>query len=395
MPPNSKRPRNCPACGWKLASDEQTCSQCGKVFTKDGKKRGTRKNGPSKTPKIACPSCGALVSKRAKKCPACKASLKTGPDKVVIKPIDIAKAEPGDEVVARETSEAMRDEEKKTEELATPAEPPPVPETASLVEDHLETTEPIAPVESKPEEELHPAKVEDLIAPEPVTPLTSEPVGVAPATGEEEKKASETVAPVEVAIAATSPEATAEESKRADLVAPIVPEAVQEQPASVSELPDEESKSCQICGAKIPKHFEKCPICFADLTESAPQPGKVLPALAPPEVQAPEEFVAPVQAAETAAQSPGRSRKLKSAKVTTVPVMDSAKSAGRTNGISLVNGQGKASGRGMVNGTGAVNGTSFVNGTGISNGIGPRKVKTPVKRKRRMSLGICLLNCNA
>jgi RNA polymerase subunit RPABC4/transcription elongation factor Spt4 len=165
---------------------------------------------------------------------------------------------------------------------------------------------------------------------------------------------------------------------------PIAPGPVEEPPETTSVVESGDSRPCPSCDSVIPKGYQKCPICDASFIETTPQAEKAEPLAELAEVQPPEESTIPTYVTETRAAKPVRKRTLKSAKVTTVPAVASAKSPERTNGVRHVSGPGRASDTGMVNGTGAVNGTGFVNGSGVSSGSGGRAEAGAAKRTSKL-----------
>lgn len=134
------------------------------------------------------------------------------------------------------------------------------------------------------------------------------------------------------------------------------------------------SRTCPLCGAIIPKSLSDCPVCHTTFVETEPKEEVRVPG---PELLKPQlsedTTPAPVAAGPPAVR-PTRQRKLKVAKVTTVPAAVQNIARGRTNGVSHVNGLSK------VNGTGATNGGAFVNGTGVSSGLGTQSKKGSAMR---------------
>ena len=142
--------------------------------------------------------------------------------------------------------------------------------------------------------------------------------------------------------------------------------------ARAGERPD--SRICPHCGAIVPRKFQKCPLCSTSFEKAEPRAAVLTPEVEVSKVSPPDELA--IARAEVGAEElkPIKERKLRAAKVTSVPVTAQTSARGLTNGVGQVNGLGK------VNGTGVVNGKSFVNGTGISNGLGAPSKESSRKR---------------
>ena len=325
MPPNAKRARNCPSCGFKLTKGQKTCSQCGTKLPTSGKKPQGSKGKSTKTSKFECPSCGALIPKKSMKCPLCGADLLAASDKTPVQPAAEVTEEPKTELV-----------ESKATEAGGEGKGPLCPTCASVLEG----------TESK-------------------CPICGEPL-------KEEIKAEEPPAPVEPAPADKVPETVESEKKLEEQPVPIEPEPPEVPSEAAGTVEGGDSRPCPSCDSIIPKSSEKCPICETSLVEAAPQaePPEPFAELAVPEP--PEKPTVPTDKTETKAAKPVRKRKIKSAKVTAAPAVTPTMTHGRINGVGHVNGMGRTGDRGIVNGTGVTNGNGFVNGTGVSGAAGGR-----------------------
>ncbi len=115
------------------------------------------------------------------------------------------------------------------------------------------------------------------------------------------------------------------------------------------------SRPCPVCGSVVPRNFQKCPICHADMP---PPPSP--PSLSGPTPPGSQASIS-IETARGELPKSAKIRRLKSAKVTTI-APSQANKQGLTNGVGQTNGLGK------VNGTGSSKGGAFVNGTGVSSG---------------------------
>ena len=135
-----------------------------------------------------------------------------------------------------------------------------------------------------------------------------------------------------------------------------------------------DTQSCHYCGAVIPASLERCPLCKMSLIEAVPEVAPPPPPEVPPVAERSGELVAEHGKVAPQQPRPMKQRKLRSAKITTVPPTLQTAPRGRTNGLGQTNGLGR------VNGTGAVNGRAFVNGTGVPSGTGARPTRERAKR---------------
>jgi len=334
--------RECPSCGQTLTSSEKSCLQCGKEITNGTKKPGKARGTPAKATKVECPYCGELVSKRSKKCPACRTSLPVGFYKVLIRSVDKETSEPktdlieqvvqvaGDEtneppstntpVVLEESGPKCRESEAPIEggmkamETMVHLDSPPVKEPPETVEGQNQTAELAVPLESIPVEESSGAIADAMKTAEPIAPVDSLPVEKPYEVIEDNHKTAEIVAPVD-----STP---AKESSTT---------------GSVAEVGD--SKSCHVCEAIVLKSSQESPACIASIIGTAPHAEQAQPAAEPPKAQPQEESSVSIGETEKKPARLIRKRRLKSARLTTMPVVVPTKDIGGTSGIINIGGQ--------------------------------------------------------
>jgi predicted RNA-binding Zn-ribbon protein involved in translation (DUF1610 family) len=297
----SGRKRICPSCGRKLVTS--TLHEC--------------------------PSCGELISRRAKKCPVCHADL------------------PG---VASKTKA-------KTSEMIAEVPVPAIKETDSIqVKEEMrqscpECGTPLDGTESKCPKCGHELK-SDLVRRCTICGAHHEEGLI------ECPNCGIPLAGVGVAAKTAIPTDSISVGKPSHAV-------------SVRRLAN--SRPCPSCGAIIPKSFQECPLCKTSFVEMKPQEEAHGLSAESSKIERPE--VSPIAAVKVDSTEirHAKLRKLKTEKVTTVPATAQTSAHGLTNGVGQVNGLGK------VNGTGMASGGAYVNGTGVSSGLGAESKKRSAK----------------
>ena len=317
MTSKSSRKLSCPACGTRIVGKEMACPRCGEKLETRGK--------------IECPSCGELISGRSKVCPKCKVKLSAISDKTKPQSKDKAKGELVSDLFELEASYVRREDER----FSCP-----------------NCSQPLDGTESK--------------CPKCGHALGGEPGLQCPICGMAIDRGRTQCPRCGVSLENVS--------REAEPITPFDFGPAGKPSRVVSAREPGPSRPCTFCGAIIPESLQKCPLCNTAFPETKPKVEAALLVAEPSKVEHPEESaIAPIKV-EAQAMRPIKERKLKSAKVTAVPVAVPTVARGRINGVGRINGLGK------VNGTGAVNGRAFVNGTGISNGLGARPAVGAAKR---------------
>jgi hypothetical protein len=202
----------------------------------------------------------------------------------------------------------------KTAVPIAPVDCSPLEESTVAIEDQNKAGEPAAPIESVPLVVTPVTTEVETKTAASVTPIDVEPVGDSPRTIEDEKKTTEPTAPVDT-LPTETPSVTVEDNRKtAELVAPIDAISAKEPPKTGSVAEARDSQSCRLCGATVPKSFQTCPVCNANLIETAPPPEQMQPAAEPSDAKHPEESTIPAGEGEKKAVKPIRKRRLKSAK---------------------------------------------------------------------------------
>ena len=359
--------RECPSCGQTLTSSEKSCLQCGKEITNGTKKPGKAKGTPAKATKVECPYCGELVSKRSKKCPACRTSLPVGFYKVLIRSVDKETSEPktdlieqvvqvaGDEtneppstntpVVLEESGPKCRESEAPIEggmkamETMVHLDSPPVKEPPETVEGQNQTAELAVPLESIPVKGPD-MKIEDRGRAGTTAALVeSIPVEESSGAIADAMKTAEPIAPVDSLPVEKPYEVIEDNHKTAEIVAPVdsTPAKESSTTGSVAEVGD--SKSCHVCEAIVLKSSQESPACIASIIGTAPHAEQAQPAAEPPKAQPQEESSVSIGETEKKPARLIRKRRLKSARLTTMPVVVPTKDIGGTSGIINIGGQ--------------------------------------------------------
>ena len=303
---------NCPACGTTITGRKSVCPRCGRKLYKSAK--------------FECPSCGELIRKGSKVCPACKedlsgASTRTRPQSV-----------------KKTTGARSQSIKKKTTKAKSQA-------VKKKTADH---------------------RVADLIETESTQARQEDKGSGCPKCGwilaGMELRCPKCGTPLDKIVEVAKPEI------------PLDAESVDKSLDKVSVLEPAHTRPCPFCGAIIPENLQKCPLCNTIFVGTMPQEEATEPVAELSQVQV-REVSAPAPAEVVAeATSPTKIRKLKAAKIATVPVVAQTSTRGLTNGVGHVNGLRR------VNGTDEVKGEAFVNGTGISNGLGTRSKERSAKR---------------
>lgn len=366
--------RECPSCRQMVTSGDNSCPQCGKEITNSPKKPGKAKGTPAKAAKVDCPYCGELVSKRSKKCHACRTSLPAGFYKVSAKSVDKKTIEPETNLV-EQIVQAAGDEtnrspnpsspvvlvglEPQCQESETPIEgglnaagttvpvnSPPLRESSETVEDQNRTAGLSVPLESTPVKEPD-LKTEDqgrtaetvilvestsvgvsseivaglMGAAEPIIQSNAQvPVEVMPGTIGGEMTPCESHASVDSPPAQMPSEIVRDDWKAVATVDQIDSAPAMETPkiGSVPEMGD--SISTQVCEAIVLRSSLESPSWIAALIKTAPHMEQVQPAAEPSKAQPQEGTNAPVAGTGAKPMRSVRKRKLKSAKIMTVLV---------------------------------------------------------------------------
>ena len=374
-----ERTGECPSSGQTLASADESCPQSGKEITISPKKPGKTKGTPSKATKVGCPHCGEMVSKRSKKCPACRTSLPAGFYKVSAKSVDKETSEPKTEIVPqavqaavegtgqslssnsqvvleRTEPESQRCEApleggmKVTEtmvavdsppvkeppetvegqgesaDLAAPLESILVKESSGAVKDVVRPAEPIAHADSQPVEGSSGTSADAMSPPEPIVSVDPVHVEESPRTLGDEMKTAGEITLVDSVSAERMSELIEDDRKAAEIGAPVNSAPAKESPEIVSLAEVVGSRSCPECEAIVPMSSLEDSVRIETLIEIASHLEQAELAAIPPKAQPKEESSAPVDKTETKPARPIRKRKLKSAKCVPIPTVNNSMS---------------------------------------------------------------------
>jgi len=173
--------------------------------------------------------------------------------------------------------------------------------------------------------------------------------------------------------------------QKEELIAQMDLRPVDESHEQVSVAEEVDTKSCPACAAIVPKSLQRCPICQASFIETPPKTEVGERGAELPEAPRPEGPTVPSDERGMVVGKVTVKRKLRSAKVTTVPVDAHTRTSGRTNGVGAVNGLGKVNGTGLVNGTGMAYGTEAVKKTGMLD-EGERRPTVGAARRTTMNI---------
>ncbi|MBN1678457.1 MAG: zinc ribbon domain-containing protein [Candidatus Thermoplasmatota archaeon] len=300
----------------RVTGNEEACPQCGKEF--------------GKGVKFKCPYCGALVSRRARRCPSCQVDLSEVPQKAKARPADVLMTELARDLVELEALDRGREEGAVSCPVCMSALDGTESECPKCGHSLAHEAEAKCPICGTP--------VYDGFAKCPMCGISLEKVG---------PKAEP-----------PSPSGVGPEAATTGIVGTGGRKRL---------------RPCPFCGAVVPESFERCPLCNTSFTGMGPREETSAPSIEPPEPLRTEGSAIVTDQIEAEATKSVKIRRLRIVKGTPSPYASLTNASGRTNGIGHTNGV-------KVRGAGAVNGKSFVNGTGVSETPASELAKASAKR---------------